>query len=338
MSIKIRSLTEDDVKEVSFLDDLSDNGVASMVDCEDYAWGIFVDKELIGYCTIGGADVGDYEKEDEWTYDSLLLSDVFICPEYRGNGYAKLLINEALKQANPDNEPVFLKVLDDRLASLYESLGFKYLHDGTMVKTVSDKNLARNGPFNIPGILESLKADVSSGKITIREAAEELHEAGWSNYVDEEKTKSLLQIKEHGEQKPAGDMQKGNVMKTNIEQKIKNAVKDYMTKDLFTDGYTPSMAIEATNHTRADVEQNIINDLLVIIREEVSDVLSDLIENERSYLNDDARDARKPGLDSIISDAEQMKQSDDKLDWLGKLIAKDERRFQEKQAQKGEER
>lgn len=137
MDVKIRSLTEDDIKEVSLLDDLSDNGVVDMIDCEDYAWGIFVEKELIGYCTVGGADVGDYEDEAEWTYDSLLLSDVFICPEYRGNGYAKLLINYALKQANPDNEPVFLKVLDDRLATLYESLGFKYLHDGTMVNVFS---------------------------------------------------------------------------------------------------------------------------------------------------------------------------------------------------------
>ena len=202
---KIRSLTEDDVKEVSFLDDLSDNGVASMVDCEDYAWGIFVNNVLVGYCTIGGADVGDYEEEAEWAYDSLLLSDVFIHPEHRGKGFAKLLVNEALKQANPDNESVFLKVLDDRLAYLYESLGFKYLHDGTMVKTVSDKNLARSvRPFNIPSILDSLKADVSSGKITIREAAEELHVTGWTNYIDEERTKALLQINDNHDTKNPG--------------------------------------------------------------------------------------------------------------------------------------
>lgn len=136
MGIKIRSLSEEDVIEVSYLDELSGNGVACMIDCEEYAWGIFVDKKLVGYCTIGGADVGDYDEEAEWTDDSLLLSDVFILSEYRGNGYAKLLVNEALNLANPDNESVFLKVLDDRLAYLYGSLGFQYLHDGTMVKTV----------------------------------------------------------------------------------------------------------------------------------------------------------------------------------------------------------
>lgn len=50
--------------------------------------------------------------------------------------------------------------------------------------------------FNIPNILDSIKADIESGKITIHGAAEELHEAGWLNYVDEEKARSLLKIKE----------------------------------------------------------------------------------------------------------------------------------------------
>lgn len=49
--------------------------------------------------------------------------------------------------------------------------------------------------YNIPSILESLRADVEIGKITIREAARELHEAGWTNYIDEEKTKSLLHLR-----------------------------------------------------------------------------------------------------------------------------------------------
>ena len=52
--------------------------------------------------------------------------------------------------------------------------------------------------FKLPNILESLKADVDGKKITIREAAEELHAAGWTNYVDEEKAKALLSAKENG--------------------------------------------------------------------------------------------------------------------------------------------
>ena len=50
--------------------------------------------------------------------------------------------------------------------------------------------------FNIPSIVDSLKADVESGKITIRQAAEELFEAGWMNFIDETKTKELLKIQE----------------------------------------------------------------------------------------------------------------------------------------------
>ena len=49
-------------------------------------------------------------------------------------------------------------------------------------------------PFEIPNILESLKADVESGEITLREAAEELYKAGWMNFVDEEKAKRLLRL------------------------------------------------------------------------------------------------------------------------------------------------
>ena len=41
-------------------------------------------------------------------------------------------------------------------------------------------------------ILESLEEKVESGKITIREAAIELHKAGWTNYIDIDTTKELL--------------------------------------------------------------------------------------------------------------------------------------------------
>lgn len=41
-------------------------------------------------------------------------------------------------------------------------------------------------------ILESLKESVESGKITIREAAIKLYRAGWTNFIDVDKTKQLL--------------------------------------------------------------------------------------------------------------------------------------------------
>lgn len=45
-------------------------------------------------------------------------------------------------------------------------------------------------------ILVSLEEEVKSGKITIREAAIELHKAGWTNYIDIDTTKSLLKLGE----------------------------------------------------------------------------------------------------------------------------------------------
>lgn len=41
-------------------------------------------------------------------------------------------------------------------------------------------------------ILQSLKEKVSCGDITITEAAINLHNAGWTNFIDVEKTKLLL--------------------------------------------------------------------------------------------------------------------------------------------------
>lgn len=46
--------------------------------------------------------------------------------------------------------------------------------------------------FEIPSILSSLRSDIEEGRITIRQAAVELCESGWMNWVDEEKAQSLL--------------------------------------------------------------------------------------------------------------------------------------------------
>ena len=43
-------------------------------------------------------------------------------------------------------------------------------------------------------VLESLKESVKSGKITNREAAIKLHKAGWTSFVDVDKTKQLLEL------------------------------------------------------------------------------------------------------------------------------------------------
>jgi hypothetical protein len=48
--------------------------------------------------------------------------------------------------------------------------------------------------FNIPSILDSYHDDVITGVITIEQAAKELCAAGWTNYIDVETTKRLLNI------------------------------------------------------------------------------------------------------------------------------------------------
>jgi hypothetical protein len=48
--------------------------------------------------------------------------------------------------------------------------------------------------MKIKNILDSLSEKVESGKITLKEAAIELHKAGWINFVDIESTKRLLKL------------------------------------------------------------------------------------------------------------------------------------------------
>ncbi len=49
-------------------------------------------------------------------------------------------------------------------------------------------------PFPIKNILDSLRDDVLSGSLTLSQAAEELYTAGWSNFIDEDKARRLLNL------------------------------------------------------------------------------------------------------------------------------------------------
>lgn len=132
----LRALTEEDLIQVEVLDEMSYNNVAESLDADEYAWGLFLGEELIGYCTLGGADDPQmgYEVFPEWTSESLCLSDVFIKPSYRGEGLAQKLVNEVLETANPEKQSVFLTLLDNNLSALYEKAGFYLLKEGVMVR------------------------------------------------------------------------------------------------------------------------------------------------------------------------------------------------------------
>lgn len=154
---RVRALGEDDREQVELLDEKSGNDVAWGIDSEEYAWGVFLEKELIGYCTLGGADNDcGYEDFDEWTFDSLCLSDVFVKEEHRGKGAASALIEQALDKANSENESVFLTLLDDRLAEFYEKFGFRP-DDNFSVSGI----MVRNGARSLEKQINNAKGDVA---------------------------------------------------------------------------------------------------------------------------------------------------------------------------------
>ena len=48
--------------------------------------------------------------------------------------------------------------------------------------------------LSIKNILDSLHDDVLPGKITLHEAAEQLHGSGWTNFIDEDVARRLLRL------------------------------------------------------------------------------------------------------------------------------------------------
>ena len=52
------------------------------------------------------------------------------------------------------------------------------------------------GCYEIPNIVQSLRMDVLCGKITLFEAARTLYATNWIPYVDVEKAKVVLRIKD----------------------------------------------------------------------------------------------------------------------------------------------
>lgn len=148
MSLYIRTLNESDEQYVEYIDSLADFSVAQSLDCEGYAWGIFENNRLIGYCTIGGADdFYHFEVYPGWNPNCLLLSDVFILPEYRRKGLASKLVSEAINmhEESKDNH-IFLELLDSDLENLYSKLGFKTFISDSAGAVAMVKKTNENSP------------------------------------------------------------------------------------------------------------------------------------------------------------------------------------------------
>ncbi len=148
-AISVKLLTVKDSCAVGFLDLTSDFRVKECLDDNtDYAWGIFKNDELIGYCTIGYADdIGDIiEKHPEHTDDSLLISDVYIKPKFRDRGYGTYLLTEVIHnrwKLDGYKNTVYLVVMYDKLVYFYGKIGFKSLNEpngnfsGAMVLSIN---------------------------------------------------------------------------------------------------------------------------------------------------------------------------------------------------------
>ena len=85
-------------------------------------WGIWLDREIIGYCTLGFAE-GVLKNAN---YTDYLLSDVFIVPKYRNKGYATLFLQEVLSQVYA---PIYAQLLDKELINFYSRFDFVSITD-----------------------------------------------------------------------------------------------------------------------------------------------------------------------------------------------------------------
>lgn len=130
----VKPLTSKDLKNVEMLDAMSGFELEQWIEATEkddfpFAWGIFDGDILAGYCSIGYADDTCSEIEEQPLYDSdsLLLSDVYVVPNYRHQGLAEKMVKTAIKkrwELDGAKKPVFLVCVSDRVAALYEKIGF----------------------------------------------------------------------------------------------------------------------------------------------------------------------------------------------------------------------
>lgn len=145
--VKIRELTQDDYDTVVDIDNSSGFHLRQWIsdyespdDNNGYAWGVEINGALIGYCTIGGADdvcetIENYKSYNH-SYD-LLLSDVFIYPNYRHKNYGTTMIKEAISMRltiEPNCMNIFCEPMNFNLYTFYEKCNFESIGDCMVAK------------------------------------------------------------------------------------------------------------------------------------------------------------------------------------------------------------
>lgn len=146
-NVKVSLLQVSDIKRVQEMDEMSsfyvEQWVQNAIDDGETecfsAYGIKLGDELIGYCTIGYADGALSIDIDH--HDSRLLSDVFILPEYRHNGYGSDMVREVIK-LEPDCTyyDMYLTYIYDTLQDFYKNIGFVHIEgtDNIMVRKATN--------------------------------------------------------------------------------------------------------------------------------------------------------------------------------------------------------
>ena len=97
-------------------------------------YGVYNDNnEIVGYCTIGGADdvIPLIKEIPNYNFEDYYLSDVYIKPEYRHKGYGTYMLKEAIKikYRIEGIAPIYLEVMYDDLKNFYSLVGFKTYKD-----------------------------------------------------------------------------------------------------------------------------------------------------------------------------------------------------------------
>lgn len=134
MIYNVVTLKEYDLKAVKELDAKHGGAVSSMLDSENYVFGLIIEEEnkvekhFVGYCTLGEVDGSGLETENIEDY---LLSDVYIEEEYRKKHCGKKLIEGAIalkKRADEKTGPVkvFADIVDFSVIDFYRKIGFDY--------------------------------------------------------------------------------------------------------------------------------------------------------------------------------------------------------------------
>lgn len=125
--LEIRSLFSCDADQVKAMDEASGFCLEQWLGDDEYGWGILYQNKLIGYCSVGGADdVGKNitDDPDYNSYDSLLLSDVYVDPEHRYQGVGTYMLSKVLEKVQSECITVYCCPSSYDLESFYESVGF----------------------------------------------------------------------------------------------------------------------------------------------------------------------------------------------------------------------